>query len=141
MARKYLGMQIRLFVGTRANYLCEYCKIPNEYFASFVIDHFLPLSKLGTDELLNLVLACNPCNASKGDATNTIDPVSGTVVPLFNPRTQIWAEHFTWSDDFTLIVPTTITGRATLDRLNLNRSEHVNLRRVLTELGLHPPIG
>ena len=41
-------------------------------------------------------------------------------VPLFDPRTQNWAEHFVWTSDGTQIIGTTLTGRATGDRLDLN---------------------
>jgi len=44
-----------------------------------------------------------------------------------------------WSDDFTLIVGLTGTGRATVEALQMNRPGVVNLRRLLHAAGLHPP--
>ena len=38
-----------------------------------------------------------------------------------------------------LIVGRTAAGRATVDALHLNRPELVNLRRVLSIIGEHPP--
>jgi hypothetical protein len=41
--------------------------------------------------------------------------------------------------DFTLAIGLTPTGRATVERLQLNREGVVNLRRVLRTIGQHPP--
>jgi hypothetical protein len=60
-------------------------------------------------------------------------------VPLYHPRQQHWHDHFAWNNDFTLIIGLTPTGRATIQALHLNRSELVNLRRVLYAMGEHPP--
>lgn len=40
--------------------------VPNRYCS---IDHLLPVSRGGTDDPRNLVLACSGCNGSKGDRT------------------------------------------------------------------------
>ena len=42
--------------------VCSYCDDP-----ATTIDHVIPVSKGGTHDLSNLVPACRPCNASKGD--------------------------------------------------------------------------
>lgn len=44
-----------------------------------------------------------------------------------------------WSDDFTLIIGLTPTGRATIETLFLNREGVVNLRQLLYAIGKHPP--
>jgi hypothetical protein len=62
-------------------------------------DHIKPVSKNGETSFENLCLACRTCNEFKGDATEAIDPLSGETVPIYNPRTQKWTEHFTWSFD------------------------------------------
>ena len=59
-------------------------------------------------------------------------------ITIFNPRKQRWAEHFVWSDDFTLLVGLTPTGRATVATLQMNQQKMVNLRRLLGLAGLHP---
>jgi hypothetical protein len=38
-----------------------------------------------------------------------------------------WPDHFTWSENDTLIIGLTATGRATVDALRLNRKELINL--------------
>jgi hypothetical protein len=68
------------------------------------------------------------------------NPVSGEMVSLYNPRKQQWQEHFTWNDEYTLIVGLTPTGRATVETLKLNREGLINLRRLLYSIGEHPPV-
>ena len=65
-------------------------------------------------------------------------PLNRILVPLFNSRKQRWAEHFVWSDDFTLLVGLTPTGGATVATLQMDHQKMVNLRRLLGLAGLHP---
>ena len=124
----------------RANFLCEYC-ISSQDFSptSFSIEHIHPKSRNGSDEMENLALACQGCNSYKSDKITAIDPISGQNVPLYNPRKDVWEEHFLWDEDFTKIVGTTAKGRATVELLKLNRQEVVNLRKLLHLFGEHPP--
>ena len=41
------------------------------------------------------------CNNHKYTRTEAPDPIDGAMVPLFNPRTHRWADHFIWSSDTT----------------------------------------
>jgi len=60
-------------------------------------------------------------------------------VPLFNSRLERWHQHFMWSEDLLSIIGCPETGgRATIDALNMNIAQRVNLRRALRELGKHP---
>src|SRR5438874_918388 len=65
---------------------------------------------------------------------------TGRVVALFHPRRQRWTRHFAWSEDFLVIIGRTATGRATVEALQLNRPELLNLRRALRTIGEHPPV-
>ncbi len=55
-------------------YVCRYCKRPldptsynwNNRAGSLTIDHYVPLSAGGSDELDNMVLSCRFCNMDKG---------------------------------------------------------------------------
>ncbi len=58
---------------------------------------------------------------------------------MYNPRQQVWSEHFGWSDDFTQVIGKTACGRVTVEALRLNRYGVVNLRRLLFAANLHPP--
>lgn len=47
---------------------CRYCGCPLQYLTA-TIDHWIPESRGGSDDLSNLVLACKPCNEWKDDLT------------------------------------------------------------------------
>ena len=103
------------------------------------VEHILSRARGGTTTLENLARECQGCNNHKYDKTKSADPVSGEIVPLYHPRRDRWDEHFAWSDDFTLIIGLTPTGRATVETLLLNRDGVVNLRGLLYARGEHPP--
>jgi len=64
---------------------------------------------------------------------------TGEAVSLFNPRIQVWGEHFAWSKDGIRIVGRTACGRATVETLRLNRELAVLARRRWVSVGWHPP--
>jgi hypothetical protein len=59
--------------------------------------------------------------------------------PLYDPRRQVWADHFVWSSDGERIIALTSTGRATVVALQLNRAPLVIARRAWVSVGWHPP--
>lgn len=108
------------------------------------MDHILPQSLGGSDELGNLALCCRRCNERHYNFTSGIDPETEEEIPLFNPRKQQWSEHFIWSSDGIKIVGITSTGRATCHRLDMNDERHGNgfiqkSRRLWVRVGWHPP--
>lgn len=124
----------------RALGLCEYCKSPaNISSQPFVIEHVIPKSKGGQSTQENTALSCQGCNNYKYNKTDGIDILTGKTANIFNPRKQIWSDHFAWSDDGIEIIALSSTGRVTLDVLRLNRQELQNLRSLLAEAGKHPP--
>ncbi len=140
MADSRLTTQLRAQVIARARNCCEYCQSQARYAPeSFSIDHIIPRIKGGQTNLNNLALSCQGCNNHKYTKAEAFDPVTGNIVPLFHPRHHSWVDHFTWSEDFSLTIGLTPTGRATIEALKLNRTSVVNLRRVLQGIGEHPP--
>ncbi|AEE48541.1 HNH endonuclease [Haliscomenobacter hydrossis] len=126
-------------VALRANYCCEYCRSQEQFSPSqFSVDHIIPSSKLGGDDLDNLCYACQACNNFKYVDTSTTDPITGQNFTLFNPRQHHWEEHFLWNEDTTELIGITPIGRATIVKLKLNRQGVVNLRKALKSLGLYP---
>jgi hypothetical protein len=104
------------------------------------IEHILPTAKGGSDDESNLWLACQFCNGHKSNKTEETDPLTGERVPLFNPRTQNWWEHFRWTDDGIRIEGLTPIGRATVIALHLSTDpDALEVRRVWVKFGLHPP--
>lgn len=79
------------------------------------------------------MLACSYCNFHKGPNIAAIDPDSGQIVPLFNPRRDLWADHFAWEG--TVVVGRTAIGRATVELLAMNDWQRVELRENLQALG------
>ena len=124
----------------RANGCCEYCRSQVHYSPNpFSVEHIMPHAGGGTDRPDNLALSCQGCNNCKYTSVDATDPVTGATVPLFHPRRQRWDEHFAWNGDFTLVIGRTPMGRATVEKLQLNRGGVVNLRHVLRVVGEHPP--
>jgi hypothetical protein len=137
---------VKQFVRERANYLCEYCHSLELLSANrFTIDHIVPRSLGGSDELENLALACRRCNERRYNFVAGIDPDTQAIVPIFNPRQQQWAEHFGWTIDGTVIQGSTAVGRTTCVRLDLNDMRYREddsirkTRELWTRTGLHPP--
>ncbi len=104
------------------------------------IEHIIPTAKGGSNSLDNLWLTCRPCNEYKGIQTHASDPITNEQVPLYNPRIQLWHEHFAWSDDATEMVGLTPIGRATIIPLQLNRSLLIKVKRRWKVVGWHPPL-
>jgi hypothetical protein len=135
-----LPAELREQVRKRAEYLCEYCHTSERWqYVRFTLDHVVPLGEGGKDTLENLALACFHCNRRKSNK-QTATLQSGLAVPLFNPRTQLWSEHFCWSTDGLLVLPQTPVGRATVALLELNRERILKIRRADVEVGRHPPV-
>jgi hypothetical protein len=103
------------------------------------MDHIIPISRGGKDNLENLALSCFSCNRRESNHTTGVDPKTDKTVALFNPRQQKWSEHFVWSANGLLIIGLTQIGRATVVTLNLNRERSVGIRSIYLELQRHPP--
>ena len=118
----------RSFVRQRAGHGCEYCQLPEARspVAKLQIEHVVPRKHGGGDETTNLALACVACNLRKGPNLTGIDPDTGQVVELFNPRMQQWTEHFAW--DGCTLVGITATGRTTIRVLDMNSSDRIRVR-------------
>jgi len=126
------------FVADRADFRCEYCKMDDSLQgASFHIEHFHPRSRRGSNDLDNLCYSCSRCNARKAKRIAIDDPLSGQPVPLFNPRRQRWADHFTWKG--LRMIGKTPTGRAMIAYFGFNSERRLKIRAVEEYFGLHPP--
>jgi hypothetical protein len=134
----------RRLVRERARRRCEYCHADERWqFVRFTLDHVLPQSAGGSDEVDNLALACRNCNERRGNRLEGRDPETQAVVSLFNPRRDLWAEHFAWDATRLRIVGRTPRGRATVEILDLNDDRHdgtvIRIRARDVSDGYHPP--
>ena len=140
MAKTYISATIKSLVIKRSKGYCEYCKCPSDFSTElFSIEHILPRSKEGLNEIDNLAYACIGCNIYKSNKTEYLDVVSQELSPLYNPRSMNWNDHFIWDELLTSIVGKTSIGRATIEAIRLNRKPLKNLRRALIAIGEHPP--
>ena len=120
---------LRSAVIERAGGRCEYCHKPQISFFPHEVDHVVALKHGSATTLENLAFACFQCNRYKGSDLSSIDPHTGAITPLFNPRTQLWTEHFRF--DGAIITPLTPEGRATVFLLRLNDLERTQERAAL----------
>ncbi|MCB1232983.1 MAG: HNH endonuclease [Verrucomicrobiae bacterium] len=139
-----VGKGIREAVRERASGLCEYCHASEEWqFVRFTIDHVIPQSKGGGDDLENLALSCRNCNERRGNRCEAADPQTGSEIAIFNPREDRWNDHFCWDESGELILPRSDKGRATIALLDLNDEFHhatcQKVRKRDVEDGYHPP--
>lgn len=137
MSPARISPALRREVRERANGLCEYCLLPEEQaFLPHEPDHIIATKHGGKSTTDNLALACFDCNRFKGSDIASIDPDSGELTPLFNPRRQEWNEHFSIAGG--RIHPRTATGRVTELVLKLNLPSRVEVREILATIGRYP---
>lgn len=130
MTVPWIPSSLRQLVIERARGRCEYCLIHQDAsIYSHEVDHIIALKHGGQTIPENLALSCLPCNRHKGSDLATFDPQSNEIVPLFNPRRQVWSDHFQL--DGLHIVGITPTGRATVFLLMLNSPTRLLNRQVL----------
>jgi hypothetical protein len=128
---------LRRLVIQRAGNRCEYCGLSQAgQEATFHIDHVIPVAAGGGTVEDNLALACVSCSLYKSARQMVQDPQTGATVKIFNPRQQIWKEHFEWNG--VRVNGLTATGRATIDALRMNRALILAIRAEEELLGRHP---
>jgi hypothetical protein len=129
---------LRAQVEIRAGQRCEYCGLSQiGQVATFHIDHVVPRAAGGLTVIDNLALACVSCSLRKWAKQSATDPKTGVEEPLYNPRTQVWSEHFRWNAEH--VEPLSPTGRATIAALAMNRPLMVAIRAEEAARGRHPP--
>jgi hypothetical protein len=142
VSKAYVAKGLRELVARTAGYRCGYCLTQEAVVgAPMEIEHIVPESLGGATEEENLWLACSLCNDHKGDRVAALDPETGEMIRLYDPRRQIWKAHFAWTRAGDRIVGQTPVGRATVIALHLNRPALVRSRRVWVGAGWHPPEG
>ena len=141
MSRPRVPTAVADRVRAAARNRCGYCQSPQRLvMARLEVEHIIPLAKGGSNDEANLWLACPICNRHKGDKIAALDPVTGEVWSLFNPRTQAWNEHFRWSEDGLRTVGLTPVGRATVEALHLSDDpDALEVRNYWIQAGWHPP--
>ena len=134
MSKSYIPVTLRQLVYERADGICEYCQIPEIIsFAKHQIDHIIAEKHEGGTVPGNLALACVLCNKHKGSDIASIDPETGKLVSLFNPRQDLWKQHFKREQNG-IVKSLTDVGRTTVQLLQFNSTERISERVILSEL-------
>jgi HNH endonuclease len=130
-----MDRELEQFVWERAKHRCEYCRFPAVIaLLPFQIDHIISQKLHGPTSAENLALCCERCNSHKGPLAAGY--LEGKHVPLFNPRTDQWRDHFAWNGGH--LVGKTDVGKVTIDVLAINLPYRVALRAALMEEGAYP---
>ncbi len=136
----YISQNLRSQIESLDCKRCCYCLTTEANSGiPMTIDHIQPVSKGGLNAPENLCLACRTCNEYKAVNTEAIDPITGQNVTLFNPRQQIWKEHFQWNNDASQVEGITAIGRASVIALRMNNAVIVATRKRWFAIGWHPP--
>jgi hypothetical protein len=137
MTSAYIPSALRQLVSTRAAGRCEYCRVHEaDVLLPHQPDHIIAEQHGGETTPDNLALACIHCNRHKGANIASLDPDTGQLTSLFNPRTQVWADHFALIG--AQIIPQTPVGRVTVRLLRLNDLQRLRVRQALVEAGTYP---
>ncbi len=132
-----ISAALRKEVRERAGERCEYCLLAeSQAFFPHEPDHLIAQKHGGESVSNNLALACFDCNRFKGSDIASVDPATGELVALFNPRTQTWSEHFHVQGG--QIVPLTPVGRVTESLLRFNLPARLEVRNRLAALKVYP---
>ncbi|MEA5624035.1 HNH endonuclease signature motif containing protein [Nostoc sp. UHCC 0251] len=137
MASTSISTELRKLVVSRASGRCEYCLIHQDFsIYTHEVDHILAIKHGGETLAENLALSCLSCNRHKGSDFATIDSATGEIVPLYNPRRQIWDEHFYFEN--VRIEGKTQVGQATAKLLQFNLPNRLLQRQVLMSQQKYP---
>ena len=137
MRGQRIATALRQTVRQRARGCCEFCRVPEVgVLFPHEPDHIVPEQHGGETTLENLALACFHCNRHKGPNLTSIDSETRQIVPLFNPRTDRWSDHF--RAEGPRITPLTPTGRATAALLKFNAPGRLRTREALMQAGRYP---
>jgi len=130
-----MNEELRQLVWERAASACEYCRVPQLFDPlPFGIDHIRPQFHHGLTVPENLCLCCFQDNTFKAVNVAGYDPATGELSELFNPRRDIWHNHF--EVDGGRILGKTSLGRTTADVLRMNLPERIEHRRLLAALSV-----
>jgi HNH endonuclease len=135
---RYVSAELRRLVAERAFEYCEYCRLPQmAAIAKHHIEHIVSLKHGGQTTVENLALACPFCNEQKGTDVGSFDfETDGALTRFFNPRKDVWTEHFQVLESGE-IKPLTGEARVMVKILQINNAERIEERLELMEAGIY----
>lgn len=124
MSTTHIPASLRRLIRERSKDRCEYCLAPESHsHTAHWIDHVVAEKHGGQTDFANLANSCIRCNQHKGSDLSSIDPDTGEIVRLFNPRIDRWADHFQLVS-------------ATVRLLRVNQPERIQERALMIAAGL-----
>ena len=133
---RHIPQALRQTVALRANYCCEYCRLPElAVMLRFQVEHVISIQHGGKTILPNLAFSCPICNSRKGPNVGTLLEDEETFIRFFHPRKDDWKSHFEIRNG--LILPKSQIGEATVKILNFNDMDLVLERLELMEAGFY----
>ncbi len=134
---RYISKDLRRRITERSGDICEYCLIPPIFPGlEHQVEHIIPVKHGGTADFENLALACIACNLFKGSDVGSFDfAADGKITRFFNPREDVWTQHFQIDEDG-IIESLTAVARVTIRILRFNDEDRIEERRELIESGL-----
>jgi HNH endonuclease len=128
----HIAASLRREIVERAGSRCECCLLPSTMgFFPHEIDHVIAEKHGGKTDPDNLAYSCWRCNRYKGTDLGSFDPKTNNFSQLFNPRTQVWTEHFEFDGEE--IVGLTPEGRTTVRLLQMNSVDRLVERAALAK--------
>jgi hypothetical protein len=101
------------------------------------VDHIISVKHGGATSEENLAYTCIFCNLQKGTDLGSINWGTGELIRFFNPRRDLWTEHFRLDD--ATIQPLTDIGEVTVRIFEFNNSDRIRERQLLIEANRYPP--
>jgi len=120
---------VRQLVRSRAFDRCEYCLLQlSDAGLPHEIDHAISRKHGGASDLDSLAFACYLCNRYKGSDSASLDPATGELVRLYDPRKDRWEQHFRIVGP--VVEPLTSICATTAQLLRLNVTDRVVERQL-----------
>ena len=128
----YIPAELRRLVIERAAGRCEYCRIrQSDTFYGCQVDHIIAEKHDGETAESNLAYTCTFCNRYKGTDIGSIAQSSREFTRFYNPRTDVWSEHFRFRD-FEILAQTPI-GETTCKILKFNDPDRILEREAIDD--------
>ena len=134
MSVTYLPQPLRREVVERAEERCEYCRThQNNTAFGCEVDHILSEKHMGRTESQNLALSYFFATAIRAaTSAPSVQRKTRKSSAFFNPRIDVWAEHFALDAEQRMI-PLTDIGRVTARILGFNAENSLLERQALDE--------
>lgn len=143
MSRKSTGKKVRFEVFKRDEFVCQYCGAHPPAVVLHV-DHILPVAEGGTNDITNLITACQPCNAGKGarllssipEALETRQADIEEREAQIRGYNEVMQSRLRRMDNEAWKVAEILSPGADSEDMGFGRAELITVRRFIEQLGV-----